>query len=190
MCIAFWLRSGPNDYVLWIMSWNSHDGLPFHTHIGTYKTYIQSNKVRQDHVILDEKWKRKRKIRYELSHIPSTTKVIFDCWFFGLFLRGQVFVFVPLKWGLHILSFTFQNLWYSSMGNICNFQLPPCFGPHAKIHFSTQVDISEKWPCRALELNGLRHWSSPHDVILKFIACARIIVTLFHVSNVFQVIIY
>jgi hypothetical protein len=39
----------------WIIGWNFHDGFPFHTHIGTNKTCIQSNKVKQDHVILDEK---------------------------------------------------------------------------------------------------------------------------------------
>ncbi len=72
-------------------------------------------------------------------------------------------------------------------GKYMQLQLPPCFGPHAKIHFSTP---SWHWRKVTMSSFGLKHWSSPYDVILNFITCARIIVTLFHVSNVFQVIIY
>jgi hypothetical protein len=56
------------------------------------------------------KMKNKKKLSYELSRMPSMTKVIFDCWLLNLFLLGQVFMFVPLRWGLQIPSFTLQKI--------------------------------------------------------------------------------
>jgi hypothetical protein len=150
MCIAFWLRSGPNDYVLWIMSWNSHDGLPFHTHIGTYKTYIQSNKVRQDHVILDEKWKRKRKIRHELSHIPIRLRWFlivgfsaFSCEakFLCLFHSNGVYI------SLHSPSKTYDILpWGIYATSIATLFWPPCLNTffHSKLRLE-KGDCAELW---------------------------------------------
>jgi hypothetical protein len=83
-----------------------------------------------------------------------------------------------------------QKLWYYSIRNICNFNCQLVLAPVFKYIFPFQVDIGERWLCRALDLNGLKHWRSHHDVIFKFIACAKIRVTLFHVSNVFWVIVY
>ncbi len=42
-------------------------------------------------------------------------------------------------------------------GEYMQLQLPPCFGPMSKFIFAHQVNIGERWPCQALDLNGLRH---------------------------------
>jgi hypothetical protein len=78
-----------------------------------------------------------------------------------------------------------KNMIFST-GNICNFNCHLVLGPMPKYIFPFQVDIGKRWPCRVLDLNGMKHWRSPHDVIFKFITCAKILVTLFHVSNFFE----
>jgi hypothetical protein len=72
--------------------------------------------------------------------------------------------------------------WRIYATSIATLFWPPCQNPI----------FPPSWHWRKVTMSsfGLRHWSSPYDVILNFITCARIIVTLFHVSNVFQVIIY
>jgi len=75
-------------------------------------------------------------------------------------------------------------------GNICNFNCHLVLAPMPKIIFSHQVNIGERWSCHALDLNGLKHWNSLHDIKNKFITCARISFTLFYVSNVFWITVY
>ncbi len=63
--------------------------------------------------------------------IPSMSEVLFYCRFFYMLLRGQFFGDVPLDCNLHIPLFTLQKFKDMNMGDVCDFNLPPCFGLHA-----------------------------------------------------------
>jgi len=64
----------------------------------------------------------KNKKKFMEHHIiPSMVKVVFNWWGLYILLWGQVFVHVPLHWGFHIISFTFQELTHTCMCYVCNF---------------------------------------------------------------------
>jgi hypothetical protein len=75
--------------------------------------------------------------------VPSMYKVIFYCCFFDFFMRGQVFGFVPFKWGLP--SLTFQIFWYPCMGDKCNFNCHLVMASMFKPIFSHQSTMEKHY---------------------------------------------
>jgi hypothetical protein len=102
----------------------------------------------------------KRFIGFEI--IPSMSKVIFYHWIFYIFLKGQIFGYVPFNWSLHIPSFTLQKLRDTSMGDVCGFNCHLVLASMSKPIFPHQIHIQKMWLCRVLDFDGLEQWSSPH----------------------------
>jgi hypothetical protein len=64
--------------------------------------------------------------------IPNMSKVIFYCWFFYIFLKGQILGDVPFDRNLHIPFLLHPTkIQKHKHGGCTQFQLPPCFSLHA-----------------------------------------------------------
>ncbi len=137
MCKASWWKSGPNNYI-WLTScgWGLHDGPLTHNHIHTYRTifcWIKSKDTRTINPSL-QKW-----LMENVYKLPNHTKYVqgdFCHQIFHILLMGQILLYVPFHRSLHPFIHLAKTQRHKH-GGCMQFQLPSCFGLHAKSHLST-----------------------------------------------------